>query len=202
MIISAFSDTHGEPPPTIVGDVILHAGDVYESDSYDVGVKKWAALDKRILAVRGNHDGFDPAGFFDGREFTVAEIEEGLWVVGLGFATQDLSFGPYAVPAEHKMTQIVAEVLKESAALIPQGASVLLLSHYAPASMWHDPKEGFFFSCIVKACEALRPLVLLHGHIHQLAGRRYYVGETPVMGLGPRGFNFKVENGILTELES
>lgn len=197
LLISAYSDTHGERPPTIPGDVVLHAGDVYEDDTHIQGVKEWASIQKRILAVRGNHDGFDPAGFFDGREFTVAELEPGLWVVGIGFATQNLSFGLYAVPTENGLSQIVAEVLAETAQRIPQGAKTILVSHYAPASIFAKAHEGFIFDCIPKACQALRPVAILYGHIHQFFGRTCQVEGTPAYSLGPKGLTFTVEDGTI-----
>lgn len=196
VLISAFSDTHGEPPPPISSDVILHAGDVYEDDRHVDGVKKWIELPQRIFAVRGNHDGFDPVGFFDTREFTVTQIEPGLWAVGIGFSTQDLSYGPFAVPTEMTLAKAAAGLLEQST-VIPQGESVILLSHYAPTSMFHAAKEGFFFDCIVKMCEGLRPVALLYGHIHQLFGRQHYVGETPAYCLGPKGLTFTVEDGTI-----
>jgi len=197
LVISAFSDTHGERPTTIRGDVVLHAGDIYEDDTHVEGVKEWAAIQKKILAVRGNHDGFDPVGFFNGREFTVAELEPGLWVVGIGFATQNLSMGLYAIPTEHKLAQVVAEVLKETTVRIPQGANVILLSHYAPTSVFAVAHEGFIFNCIPKACEALHPVALLYGHIHQFFGRTCSVAGVPAYSLGPKGLTFTVEDGTI-----
>jgi len=197
ILITAFSDTHGEPPPTISADVILHAGDVYESDRHVEGVRKWAAMPQRTLAVRGNHDGFDPVGFFNSREFTITALEDNIWLVGLGFATQDLSYGPFAVPTEAALASVAAGVLAETVDLIPPGAQTILLSHYAPTSMFHQAQEGFFFNCIPKMCEALRPVALLYGHIHQLFGRECMVGDTPAFSLGPKGLTFTIENGTI-----
>lgn len=196
LLISAYSDTHGERPPAIPGDLVLHAGDVYEDDRHVEGVKEWVKIDKRILAVRGNHDGFDPMGFFNSREFTVT-AEGNIWFVGLGFATQDLSYGPFAVPSERGLASIAHEVLKETVDLIPPGAQTIILSHYAPTSMYHGPQEGFFFNCIPLMCKALRPIALLHGHIHQLFGRFYHVEGTPTYCLGPKGLTFTVEDGTI-----
>jgi len=200
MIISAYSDTHGKRPPiTITGDIILHAGDIYEDDRHIEGVKEWDNISKRILAVRGNHDAFDPIKFFENREFKICQIDEKLWVIGVGFATKDLSYGLYAIPTERTISKIVAKTLEHTIDLIPQGDQTIILSHYAPASELYGSEEGWFFNSITKMCEALKPLALLHGHTHNLFGRNYYIGETPVWSLGPKGFTFTVEGSSIRE---
>jgi len=198
MLISAFTDTHGEFPPNLIkGDVILHGGDVYEDSRHWRGVEAWGALDKRVLAVRGNHDAFDPVNFFEGRELTVEELGNGLWAVGIGFATQDMSYGPYAIPTEHTMTEIVSERLKETTLKIPQGAQVVVLSHYAPASKFYPPKEGWYFVCLTALCEALRPVMMIHGHSHHMFGKEYYIGDVPALCPGHKGMTFEYKDGQL-----
>jgi Icc-related predicted phosphoesterase len=197
VIFSAFSDTHGDRPPAISADVVLHAGDIYEDDAHISGVKAWAELPQRTLAIRGNHDGFDPVGFFNSREFTVTALDDKIWVVGIGFATQDLSYGPFAVPTERKLSEIAANVLAETVDVIPPNAQTILLSHYAPTSVFASAREGFIFDCIPKMCKALRPVALLYGHIHQFFGRECIVEGTPAYSLGPKGLTFTVDDGTI-----
>lgn len=181
------SDTHGIPPrfdenkfgPESEHAAWLHAGDFYNRvRSY--GWVEWPALRRwhaerqiPVHMVRGNHDCKDTE-CVQGKcsiEGIVTKIAPKLFVVGIGWSGNDF----FDLPGESDLMPVCSDVLRQAMFKMQPGDHSIVVSHY-PALIKevygdvHSP-EGWMFDCVAKVLDALRPLALVTGHIHELFGQ-------------------------------
>lgn len=214
MRLACFSDTHGTGPAVPPCDAILHAGDAYNylRKGYfgETKANDFEAMDKfrmsgRVFAVRGNHDVSDPGNFF-GKTHDVsracAEVADGVYVIGLGWAGNNF----FDLPGEGDLALVCARTLQLSAQIIPEGAPCVVLSHY-PAFMPYKLgnrfiqaplNQGWMFDCVLKVIEAVRPVLVVQGHMHEMFGTTHEMtledgGKPLVVFPGPAGMLVEID---------
>jgi Icc-related predicted phosphoesterase len=106
----------------------------------------------------------------DGR---VVQVAPKLFVAGIGWSGENF----YDLPTSYDMKQICASVLKDALVKMSAGDQSIILTHYPP---WIDEVygkvatyelvEGWMYDCVREVAEAIRPLAVLSGHVHQLFG--------------------------------
>lgn len=197
------SDTHGEPLPEFPDDceVILHAGDLYDFDEVADPGKADRIVDqvkaRNILLVRGNHDITDGLGVFTKRDIsgTVVRVAPGMWVAGIGRSCGHRGLHGDAVvmtPTESGLMGVCGGVLEVAMGKMKDGDQVVLVTHYPARLPGEKEKEGFFFDCVFKVCEALRPAIVVQGHTHSRFGKvKEHDGMTFVWP-GPTGMTMSM----------
>lgn len=215
--LACFSDTHGKGAVVPPCDAILHAGDAYNylrkghfgGDSNDFEAMGMFRYSGRLFAVRGNHDVSDPVDFF-GKTHDVsrasAEIGDGIYVIGVGWAGNNF----FDLPGEDDLARVCARALEVSAQIIPEGAPCVVLSHY-PAFMPYKLGDGFIqaplnqgwmFDCVMKVIEAVRPVLVVQGHMHELFGTTHKIalegGEPLVVFPGPAGMLVEIDKAAMS----
>lgn len=215
------SDTHGRLPDLPVGpfDATLHAGDVYngaelsrrDRDERAFGVPGWvdpdaAAMERWIEAantvyvVRGNHDLADPHGFFRlSQDVTgrVTRVGDGLLIVGLGWHGERY----YELPREAEMTVVCEAVRRQLRRLAGSNDCVLLVTHYPPKLPelfpHRIPEVGWWHACTRALVDEIAPVLVVQGHIHELAGEiaEYQTpgGTTLIVSPGKRGMVLTID---------
>jgi Icc-related predicted phosphoesterase len=219
------SDTHGRPPPEVDeagATAWLHAGDANNgptsagdgSDPLDDPLRRdtarwFTTRHVPLYIVRGNHDGVDdyksftPATDLTGR---VVPIAPRLWLAGIGWHGERY----FELPFEADLRKVCDAVLHQARRLVMPSDHVVLLTHY-PARY---PKvrevegdrdgAGVWYDCVRDVVDALRPLVILQGHVHRWARTAFTVpaGDRQLLALfpGPTGavVTVDVESGSAT----
>lgn len=206
--IFALSDTHLQPWPCVPADVelILFGGDYYDGpllaglgdDPDDADANRFLFPDATaqaerkippILAVRGNHDGQDPFGFFaKGRNISGKSVlaSPGLIVVGIGLAHRS----HVQLPTEAEVLA-VCQSARQSLVQLRNShpdAALILLSHY-PGKQMVNPAEaatpGWAFDCVDGLAAELAATVVIAGHVHEAFKRPTL--QTKVWMPGPAG---------------
>ena len=186
---ACFADLHGLRPMRPEGDIKawLIAGDLYSNSeigrpttpqrtlAHD-GLRQWAnGVKEPVCLVHGNHDCLDDYQLF--RKFNnlsgdCLEISPRLWVVGLGWCGDMY----YDLPRESDMAEIVQMARRAWTLKSKHGDQAILLTHYGPALPQFQTRgtyAGWLFDCVAKFLEEIKPLAILQGHIHQLAGQSF-----------------------------
>jgi Icc-related predicted phosphoesterase len=186
------SDTHGGPPPAslgyVSGQVILHAGDLYNEGNPSLH-SAWSKVvhpaggDNDLLVVRGNHDCVNTP-LLQAHDVTLGLRRAGdIWIVGVGWCGQEYN----QLPPEALMTKGIVRLMDAIAKTFQDGDRCVLLTHYPPTHSMFKNQEGWEFKCINALVEAIRPLAVIAGHRHGLAGRTFYQGVVPIIFPGPKG---------------
>jgi Icc-related predicted phosphoesterase len=72
------------------------------------------------------------------------------------------------------MQKICADVLRQCCFKMKDGDSSIVLTHYAPLvpPISEDPDngEGWAYDCITKVIDAIRPILVVNGHLHSRLG--------------------------------
>lgn len=204
------ADTHGKPFPKFDSPrLVIHAGDMYDfgrlpSAEHAVAIVE-AVKATPTLFVKGNHDTNDSykimkAGDITGQvcQFVPRrEARPALWFVGIGMGcgTED---GGIGLPSEGHLAKVCGEVLNQAVAKMQDGDQCILVSHYPALVPEVMPflkgygTEGFFFNCVRKVCEALRPLLAIQGHAHSMNGRTIESDGITYVWPGPAGMILEV----------
>jgi Icc-related predicted phosphoesterase len=200
MKLFCMSDTHGGPPPAKAlslphGTVMLHAGDFYNEGSTKVH-SDWTKViggdtGNDILMVRGNHDCVE-TDFIKGHDLTMgfSRVEK-TWIVGLGWCGQEYN----QLPPEALMTKLVLRLLDACSNTFKAGDRSILVTHYLPTGPHFKNCEGWEFKSINSLIDAIRPMAVIAGHRHGLAGKTFYQGDVPIIFPGPKGGWLEVEEG-------
>jgi predicted phosphodiesterase len=187
MKIACVSDSHSHAPPAIQNvDFWLHAGDIYDG-RYKGLHDGWLKM-KEIYAVRGNHDYYDHKSFLKTNDISgiVREVRPKFFIVGIGWCSNKY----YDLPTESDMAKCCHEVLRQCLFKMKDGSQSIILSHYGPLTnriIGGGSKEGWFYESIQKVVEAIRPIAIVHGHTHDLAGQAYVKDGTLYVCTGPKG---------------
>lgn len=181
MRIGICSDTHGDPLPEFPTDceLILHAGDLYDFDDLHNHAKAIKIVEqvasRKVVFVRGNHDITDRLKIMATCDISgeLTRLADGLWIagIGLGCGHRDGCKIEVMTPTEGGLVGICGQLLNLAVENMKEGDRTILLTHY-PAR-FPDQKmneEGFYFDCVYKVCQALRPLVVIQGHTHKNFG--------------------------------
>ena len=199
--IFCLSDTHGCAPARVSDQGVtawLHAGDIFNVGSASEAreMKTWS-LSRRapIFSVRGNHDCGDGMKSLDTRfrdiSGKVVEVAPRLFVAGIGWSGMIC----FDIPGEAELETVCKKILLRAKMQMTADDSCILLTHYPAWTPKLFPtqtdKWGRMFDCIRELIDALRPLAVIQGHIHQLfmehAIYRTYAFESMIAFPGPGG---------------
>ena len=182
------SDTHGGPPPSAAmfmsGQIILHAGDLYNEGNPSLH-HDWAKvlLDNDLLVVRGNHDCVD-TDLLNAHDPTMGISKAGeTWIVGIGWCGQAYN----QLAPEALMTRGVVRLMDAITKVFADGDRSIVVTHYPPTNPALRNQEGWEFRCIMGLVDAIRPMAVVAGHRHGMAGRTIYQGDVPIIFPGPKG---------------
>ena len=192
------SDTHGRLPdlPDRANgkcDATFHAGDIYNGAELTRGrhdpqeiagvagwvdpevatVHRWLDQAGPVYVVRGNHDLADPHDFFQRAQEVigrVARVSELLVVAGLGWHGERY----YELPGEAEMIRVCDAVRWQLRRLAGPRDGVILVTHYPPKLPelypYRIPEVGWWHDCTRALVEEVCPVLVVQGHIHELAG--------------------------------
>jgi Icc-related predicted phosphoesterase len=189
------SDTHGKLPPIPAAasfEATLHAGDVYRGaelsrrdrsespleipgwiDPEQANVRAWIERAGPVYVVRGNHDLADPHRFFArSQDVTsrVVRLADKLLLAGIGWHGERY----YELPGESEMERVCTGVLRQMRR-VATSSDRIVLSHYPPRG--EDvfavavPASGWWHGCTRALVVEIKPIAVVQGHIHELAGR-------------------------------
>jgi predicted phosphodiesterase len=196
MKIGICSDTHGEPLPEFPTDceIILHAGDLYDFDDLHDSIKATKIVEqvttRKVVFVRGNHDITDRMKIMATCDISGKLARLGnIWVVGLGLGCghRDGRKIEVMIPTEGGLIGICSQLLGLATENMKDGDSSILLTHYPARLPGEKVNEGFYFDCVFKVCQALRPLVVVQGHTHRDFGKVIEYDGMTFVWPGPAG---------------
>lgn len=194
MKFACLSDTHGRAPSMSLDgcDVVLHAGDFYnelgvagwEEGNRIERLKEWIKdLTIPAYGVRGNHDCEDPAEWFLKHHGAgVHELAPHLFLIGLSWTGERY----FDLPLETDMGKHAQEVMKQACWKMKDGDMSIVLTHW-PGDYKTEVVPGFVLQVVRKLTEAVRPLAVVTGHIHDLANHSYDWNGTLIVHAGKRG---------------
>lgn len=141
----------------------------------------------RTYIIPGNHESAEQIAEFC-REYGLLDLHgrsvllEGVHVAALGYS----NITPFHTPGEYAEPDF-AERLEPFAALCP----LVLVCHCPPKDTPFDRAgEGLHFgSPAIRAfVDRVQPARFFCGHIHEAAGAEAFLGHTPGLNLGKRGY--------------
>ncbi len=193
MKIGIVSDTHSYGPPDLGPvDCWLHAGDIYDGRSKKFD-RRWLEIEK-LYVVHGNHDGNDHHHIMQKCAVTWSfkELFPRMWLVGLGWCS------PYFfdLPTEHEMSRLCGGLLRQALLKMKDGDNSIFLTHYCAKQEGMDA-PGFYYESITKTIEALRPLVVIQGHSHKIAGKNWIYNGTLFLNPGKKGDVMTIDENTL-----
>jgi len=213
MKIFCCSDTHGEIPPFAgEAECFCHAGDLYnylgkrvqgvsEKDYAKMknhrGLVEWKQkIPCPCYFVKGNHDCYDLYNVMDqDLSEKIVQLADGLHLVGIGWSGSMY----YDLPMERTLIPICERLLDQAVAQLKQGDHTIILCHFPPYySFYGEYYEGFLFKTMTKMVEALRPLAIIQGHLHQLSGQAFTHEGTLLCFPGPQGMLLEVNGERVT----
>jgi Icc-related predicted phosphoesterase len=199
------ADTHGRLPPPLPEEgaaAWLHAGDVTdgpnavedESDpSLDPLRADVAGWFKRrtlpVFIVRGNHDTVDEyRAFRSASDATglLLPVAPQLWVAGVGWHGERY----FELPLEADLEKVAESVRRQALRKLGSRDRVVLLTHYparTPGLYEVLGDAGVWYESVRRLVDDLRPLAVVHGHMHQWAwtSRQLDVAGREVLLLNP-----------------
>lgn len=200
MRLLLFSDLHGDMDAAarLVElaqgvDVVVGAGD-FGNARHGVGdcIPILARITAPAVLVPGNNESFDELAEAC-REWRTATVLHGTEVAhhgvpffGVGGGIPLTPFGAWS----YDFTEAAGERLLADC---PRGA--VIVSHSPPIGAVDVSSSGKSLgsTAVRDAVMRTRPRLVVCGHIHASAGRRQYVGATPVVNAGPGGIVFDLD---------
>lgn len=181
----AFADTHGSTPrglklarKAVEADVhgVVCAGDFSNlGGAWEEAIAPLILSERKLVCVPGNHE-------YEGLMEKVVETFP--WVIDLDM--KGMLLGPHllmgfgAVGLDHPGWEPEAK-LAELEELAVQGEQVVLISHVPPDT------KGRTEHLLWQWCERVQPAVVICGHVHRQAGKRFRIGRTRVVCVGHQG---------------
>jgi len=186
-MIYCCSDTHGRPIPRIQNpgapgySCWLHAGDVYDK-GVSTKSPKWPAdrfngwfdqVDIPVFAVHGNHDCFLDMPFFDkaySASGNCVRLSDTTVLVGIGWHGSVY----YEIPTEKDLEKVCSDAMRQILFKTTSKDRFILLTHYPaylPELYNIRSKAGWFFDCVRSLIEEIKPILVVQGHAHELAGQ-------------------------------
>lgn len=193
MRIIAFGDIHMDAGnaadiPTIESaDYLIITGDITNYGSNldaEAVLNRLMAVNKSILAVAGNLDQPDVAGYLEDLQISLHArgiMAEGLGIMGLGGS----NYTPFNTPYEFSEEELAA-FLASGYAQIRDVDNFILVSHAPPVKTSTDRLVNgkHVGSAAVRTfIEEKQPLLCLTGHIHESRAQDY-LGRTLVLNPG------------------
>lgn len=193
MRIIAFGDIHMDVdnakdiPAIESADFVIVTGDITNYGSNldaEAVLNRLMAVNKSILAVAGNLDQPDVAGYLEDLQISLHAmgiLAEGLGIMGLGGS----NYTPFNTPYEFSEEELAA-FLASGYAQIKDADNFILVSHAPPVKTSTDRLVNgkHVGSAAVRAfIEEKQPLLCLTGHIHESRAQDY-LGRTLVLNPG------------------
>ncbi|MGW8288150.1 MAG: metallophosphoesterase [Desulfobulbales bacterium] len=193
MRIIAFGDIHMDVdnakdiPAIESADFVIVTGDITNYGSNldaEAVLNRLMAVNKSILAVAGNLDQPDVAGYLEDLQISLHArgiLAEGLGIMGLGGS----NYTPFNTPYEFSEEELAA-FLASGYAQIKDADNFILVSHAPPVKTSTDRliNGKHVGSAAVRAfIEEKQPLLCLTGHIHESRAQDY-LGRTLVLNPG------------------
>jgi len=193
MRIIAFGDIHmdtgdvADIPGIASAEHVIVTGDITNyGSSLDAKavLNRLSAVNSSILAVAGNLDQPDVAGYLEDIEISLhgrARIIKGLGIMGLGGS----NYTPFNTPYEFSEEEL-ATFLASGLAQLNNADNFMLVSHTPPLKTNTDRLlngRHVGSSAVRKFIEEEQPLLCLTGHIHESRGEDH-IGRTLVLNPG------------------
>lgn len=193
MRIIAFGDIHMDVdnakdiPAIESADFVIVTGDITNYGSNldaETVLNRLMAVNKSILAVAGNLDQPDVAGYLEDLQISLHAkgiMDEGLGIMGLGGS----NYTPFNTPYEFSEEELAA-FLASGYAQIKDANNFILVSHAPPVKTSTDRLmngKHVGSSAVRTFIEEKQPLLCLTGHIHESRGQDY-LGRTLVLNPG------------------
>jgi len=209
MDILCCADSHNAGPPKHAIEfpvAWLHAGDFYhQGNSYKTPkssplIEQWMGISVPIFSVKGNHDCFSDMPFFKKSNDVTgscAEIAPGLMVIGIGWHGGLF----YDLPLERDMQKVCIDAKRAYNLKTKLSDQIILLTHYPPwiqtLYAYSKNPEGWMFECVKELVDEIKPMVIVQGHVHELAGTQLvYRGpgfDSLIINPGPQGELLHIE---------
>jgi Icc-related predicted phosphoesterase len=202
--LALFADTHGDFPAwNRPVTAVLHAGDIYDApsvipDEWDAMPGLWIqSLRAPVFAVRGNHDHHDPGRFFSTAcdvSGSVRKICPQLYVAGVGLSHRN----HFDLPTEQDLGGQCDEVIDAARRMLGPNDRLLLLTHYPPkipVLPIETVPAAWTFEVIANLVRVLRPVVIVQGHVHEWAGRRWFADDCLIITPQTKGEYLAVAAG-------
>lgn len=203
MLIGCCADTHGRVPPIFEdANLVLHAGDVYNFDRMNEPAVYELTRALPTLLVRGNHDITDAEGIFKGHDLSGQVIDgtpwlrKKVWLVGIGMHAGDTAF----CPGEAAVAEQCRSVLQQAIDKMGEGDPSIIVSHYPaklPSRTVSKKASQVYYQCVWTLAEALRPLIVIQGHVHRDAGRGFEHNGIKYFFPGPSGARIHIDDETL-----
>lgn len=192
--ILAISDTHGDSRLTKRlaekaekenVDLVILCGDIVGLQETKNIIKPFKDRNKKVLLIPGNHESFATADFL-AELYGVKNIHgysvkyEDVGIFGAGGA--DMAFFP-----GHISEKELFATLKRANTGLGNIEKKIMVTHEHPR---HSVSESTGIpgnKAITKAIREFKPDILLHGHIHEMAGMEQMIGKTRVINVGKEG---------------
>jgi len=193
MKFACVADTHSYGPPNLEGpfDAWLHAGDIYDGRKKSFH-KGWFDIEK-LYIVHGNHDCNDHHGIFKKYSATglVTPLAPKLFLVGIGWTGEQY----FELPTEECLAKCCQEVLRQCMFKMKNGDQSIVLTHYCAlnGAIYCKNPLGWFSSNINSVIDAIRPLVVIQGHKHSLAGKVWRYNNTIYINPGNKGMCLNID---------
>lgn len=193
MRIIAFGDIHMDVdnakdiPAIESADFVIVTGDITNYGSNldaEAVLNRLMAVNKSILAIAGNLDQPDVAGYLEDLQISLHArgiMDEGLGIMGLGGS----NYTPFNTPYEFSEEELAA-FLASGYAQIKDANNFILVSHAPPVKTSTDRLmngKHVGSSAVRTFIEEKQPLLCLTGHIHESRGQDY-LGRTLVLNPG------------------
>lgn len=164
-------------------DLVILCGDLTGWVESKGIIKPFIDKKKKVLFVPGNHDSF-ATGNILAKEYNATNLH------GYSFIHQDIGiFG--AGGADLGPGAITEAQLKKTLTKAHEGVKgiekKILITHMHPAGSISELSGFQGSTAIAQAIKEFKPLLLLHGHIHEAAGLEHTIGTTRVINVGKRG---------------
>lgn len=193
MRLIALGDIHMDPGPAAgipdIGsaDYLIITGDITNfGSSLDAEAifNRLAVINRSILAVAGNLDQPDVAGYLEDRGVSLhgrGVLAGDLGIMGLGGS----NFTPFNTPYEFSEEEL-SRLLDKGFAAIREAKEFILVSHTPPVRTTTDRlADGRHVGsqAVRTFIEKHQPLLCLTGHIHESRGKDH-IGKTMVLNPG------------------
>ena len=178
--IACYADLHGKLPEPPNGMTIMVAGDALSygrvgfPKEEDADFSRWART-RRVLAVKGNHD-CPPNSLYWSEDVTgrCLQVVPGISVVGIGWAGRDFFDLPREMDMEPVCNAASSMALRQRL-LAKSPDKLIVLTHYPPlldsVLKFSGNPAGWAFRCIASMIDILKPVAVVAGHVHELAGK-------------------------------
>jgi len=191
--ILAASDTHGDPATMKRlsekaekenADLVVLCGDITSPLESKNIIKPFKDKNQEVIIIPGNHDSLATTDF-------LANIYNATNLHGYSIIHENIGFfgaggaeGPgHTTPSDKEML----EVLKKAHSGLKGIEKKIMITHQHPSESTSEFSGVEGSKAITKAIKKFKPIILIHGHIHEAHGIEEKIGKTKVFNVGRKG---------------